>query len=66
VDPLDSEAIGQAMLEIAGSSELRTHLRNAGLKRAAQFSWEWTAEKTIEVFDQISHARPSSRSAPGA
>ena len=65
VDPLDVEAIGKAMLEIAGSEELRKRLRHAGLERAAQFSWDWTADRAIETFERIVPARPSSGTARG-
>jgi glycosyltransferase involved in cell wall biosynthesis len=54
VNPLDIEAIGKAMLEVAGSRETRDKMRAAGLQRAGMFSWERTAASTLAVFDEIS------------
>lgn len=53
LNPLDIEAIGKAMLEIASTPELRTEMRTAGLQRAAMFSWGRTAAKTLATFDEI-------------
>lgn len=53
VDPLDADAIGAAMLEIAGSDEIRARMREAGLKRARLFSWEQTADRTLQAFHQV-------------
>jgi glycosyltransferase involved in cell wall biosynthesis len=49
VDPYDVDAIAQAMNSLATDSTLRSQLRKAGLARAHQFSWQKTAQATIEV-----------------
>jgi glycosyltransferase involved in cell wall biosynthesis len=46
-DPLDTTAIAEAMERIATDETLRAHLAEAGLRRAAQFSWRATAEATL-------------------
>jgi glycosyltransferase involved in cell wall biosynthesis len=46
-DPLDSTAIGEAMLRIATDEALRAQLAEAGPRRAAEFSWRATAEGTL-------------------
>jgi glycosyltransferase involved in cell wall biosynthesis len=46
-DPLDTTAIGEAMLRVAADEALRTRLAEAGPRRAAQFSWRETAEATL-------------------
>lgn len=60
MDPRDVVAIGNAMLEIANSSELRVQMRTAGLERASMFSWERTASLTLSVFEKISNMRGES------
>jgi glycosyltransferase involved in cell wall biosynthesis len=55
IDPLDIDAIGNAMFEIAGSEALRMQMREAGLKRASMFSWDRTAELTLKVFNDVCH-----------
>ncbi|MGH7797411.1 MAG: glycosyltransferase family 4 protein [Candidatus Binatia bacterium] len=52
VNPRDAEAIGEGMLELAASPELRAEMRRAGVARARMFSWERTAHATIAAFDQ--------------
>jgi glycosyltransferase involved in cell wall biosynthesis len=46
-DPLDANAMAGAMLRIADDEALRARLREAGPRRAAQFSWRATAEGTL-------------------
>jgi glycosyltransferase involved in cell wall biosynthesis len=53
VNPRDSAAIGDAMAELASSSDLREEMRQAGLERAREFTWTDTAEHTLAVFDAI-------------
>ncbi len=49
VNPHQEREISEAMLQIAENSELRSHLRELGLKRASQFSWEKTGKQTVEI-----------------
>ncbi|WP_322798184.1 glycosyltransferase family 1 protein [Thermoflexus sp.] len=47
-----------AALAVALSDEsLRAHLREAGLRRAAQFRWEVTAQQTVEVYERVLQCR---------
>lgn len=50
VDPLNIEAIAQAMQRILMDTELRVTLSERGRARARLFSWEATAQATIEVY----------------
>ena len=52
VDPLDSEAIAAAMARLASGEIGREALRTAGLRRARQFSWEASARKLLEVYEE--------------
>lgn len=52
VDPFDVDEIGKAILRLVEDSTLRTRLRDAGLQRAKQFSWDVTAQKTWDVLQK--------------
>lgn len=52
VDPRDEPAWTQAMLRLAGDADLRHSLREAGRRRAAQFSWERCARETWAVYQE--------------
>lgn len=49
VDPNSLEALAAGMESLVGNAELRGRLREAGLARAAGFTWEEAARKTAEV-----------------
>ena len=49
VNPHNETEISQAMLQLADSAQLRSHLSELGLKRATQFSWEKTGKATREI-----------------
>lgn len=50
VDPCDVEAIAAAMLEAATDSTRRHTLRAKGFERAEIFTWERTAQLTIQTY----------------
>ena len=47
VDPYDTEAIAEAMVQIIGDPVLRERLIAAGYKQAEKFSWEKTAAELL-------------------
>lgn len=51
-DPHDEEAIGDAMRRVLTDESLKAATAVAGLKRAAQFSWRRTAERTLDVLEE--------------
>ncbi len=55
-DPLDVDAWTGALREVAEDGALRDRLRDAGLARAARFSWERCAEQTLTVLRCAAHA----------
>jgi glycosyltransferase involved in cell wall biosynthesis len=63
VDPFDVSAIAAAMDQLINNSELRAELRVKGLARAKMFDWNDTAQRTLEVYEQVH--RESYRTAAG-
>jgi len=57
VDPSSSESIAEGLERILADDGLRTRLREAGLARAAQFSWARAAAETARLYEKI--VRPS-------
>jgi len=49
IDPLSISALEDAMDAVLRQPVLREKLREAGIQRAAQFSWDFTAERTVDV-----------------
>jgi glycosyltransferase involved in cell wall biosynthesis len=50
VDPRSTGALVEAVERVLGDERLAARLRDAGLARAAAFSWEETARRTLEVY----------------
>ena len=57
VHPLDVPALAEAMAAALGDEPLRSHLREAGLQRAALFSWNRTARETATVYREAAGRR---------
>ncbi len=55
-DPLDSYGFARHLERVLADAELRCTLREKGLVRAAQFSWERTARETVRVFQRVMEA----------
>ena len=50
VDPLDVAAIRGGLAALLGDPSLRRRYRQAGIERAAEFSWRTTAEQVIDIY----------------
>ncbi|HEX2297603.1 MAG TPA: glycosyltransferase family 1 protein [Pseudonocardiaceae bacterium] len=62
VDPHDVVGLCAAIRAVLENDGLRSRLRDAGLRRAAEFSWERAAAQTLRVYQQVLEAvRPQSR-----
>ncbi len=48
-NPTDVEALASALLEVITNAELRDELRRRGLAQATKFSWDRTAQGTVEA-----------------
>jgi glycosyltransferase involved in cell wall biosynthesis len=53
VDPYDIDSIGDGMRRILDDPRLAEELRAKGLKRAREFSWERSVEKTQRVYREV-------------
>jgi glycosyltransferase involved in cell wall biosynthesis len=51
VDPLDVGELAKAMRRVLSDGELHEQMRMKGLKRAKQFTWEETARRTLQVYE---------------
>jgi glycosyltransferase involved in cell wall biosynthesis len=51
IDPYDTGAITSALESVLTNEALRRDLRERGLRRAAQFSWERAARETLLVYE---------------
>src|SRR5450432_711751 len=57
-DPYSTDEIVRAMADLLLDSELRLRMERLGLQRAAHFSWQKTAQRTLDVFHEVAE-RPS-------
>jgi glycosyltransferase involved in cell wall biosynthesis len=61
VDPRDTRAIAQGIARLHEDSALRDRLRSLGIARAATFTWESSASKTVDAYMRAASAQPSRR-----
>ena len=50
IDPSDKKAWTNAIVELLSGGETRARLREAGLRRATEFTWDRTARLTLDVY----------------
>ena len=59
VDPADHIAIGEAIETVLSSPDLMNLLKQKGLARASQFSWESSAKQLLEIYKLLAPAAAS-------
>jgi glycosyltransferase involved in cell wall biosynthesis len=57
VDPRSADDMARAMADLLLDSELRTRMERLGAARAAQFSWQKTAQITLDTFYRVAEGR---------
>jgi alpha-1,3-rhamnosyl/mannosyltransferase len=57
VDPTDRAAIAAGLARLAGDSDLRRRLVDAGRRRAAAFTWRATAAATWSTYREVMERR---------
>lgn len=60
-DPADVEGLTTLMEQIAEDRTLRVRCTEKGLEQAARFSWESTAQKTLELLEKAAEAGRAAR-----
>ncbi|MCU0519132.1 MAG: glycosyltransferase family 4 protein [Anaerolineae bacterium] len=53
VDPLDVDALQQALGRLSADAELQQTLRAQGLVRSADFSWQRASQETLSLYDAV-------------
>ncbi|MGF1523908.1 MAG: glycosyltransferase family 4 protein [Leptolyngbyaceae cyanobacterium] len=53
VDPMDKDAIVEAILKLHTNLSLRDQLIQKGLERVKAFTWERTAEQVVKVYEEV-------------
>ncbi len=56
VDPYDPEAIADGIYKVLADEALRCELRQKGLARAKQFSWEDSVRRVREIYGEVAEA----------
>lgn len=64
VDPLDVDGLSDAMLSLLNDHALASALRQRGLARAQQFTWQGCAQATVGVYATILGAQAGNRQRP--
>jgi glycosyltransferase involved in cell wall biosynthesis len=63
-DPYSLDEIVRAIADLLLDTELRARMERLGLQRAAHFSWQKTAQQTLDVFRAVAEsARPALQTA---
>ena len=52
-DPNSVDEIARAMADLLLDAEMRTRMERLGLRRAALFNWQNTAQRTLEVYHEV-------------
>ena len=60
-DPYAIDQIVRALADLLLDSELRARMERLGLQRAAHFSWQKTAQRTLEVFYDVAEREIADR-----
>ena len=58
-DPENKGEIVRAMRDVLVDHELRIRMERLGLQRASLFTWEKTAQRTLEIYYEVAGARPA-------
>jgi glycosyltransferase involved in cell wall biosynthesis len=53
IDPANADDISQAIIRLLDDGQWRADLRQRGLRRAADFTWEHTASQVMEVYRRV-------------
>jgi glycosyltransferase involved in cell wall biosynthesis len=60
-DPFSADEMVRALADLLLDAELRARMERLGLQRAAHFSWQKTAERTLDVFRDVAEGATARR-----
>jgi glycosyltransferase involved in cell wall biosynthesis len=66
IKPTDAGELTAALVELLTDEGAHRELQSAGLRRAAEYTWERTAEKTLEVYREVLGRAMTARGANSA
>ena len=52
-DPYDTRGLTEAIVRVLDNAELRAEMRANGLERARRFTWQKTAEATLDLYRSV-------------
>lgn len=53
VNPIQPQSIADSIIELMGDEQLREQWKDKGTKRASEFTWTTTAQKTLQIYQQL-------------
>ncbi len=65
-DPYSVDEMVRAMADLLRDPELRARMERLGLQRAAHFSWQKSADRTLDVYREVAERAGAQRSAVSA
>jgi glycosyltransferase involved in cell wall biosynthesis len=57
VDPFDEQSIADGLWRMISDAALREQLRTCGFAQSSLFDWRQTARLTLDVYEQVFHAK---------
>jgi len=60
VEPTDLQELTAALVELLTDQKAREHYASVGRQRSAEFTWERTAQQTLDVYRRV-HAEATGR-----
>lgn len=64
VDPMDIDAIADAMLRLSQDEDLRQRLIAAGYENVKRFSWDKAAKETLAVLEEAAREKQKAKLTP--
>jgi glycosyltransferase involved in cell wall biosynthesis len=61
-DPADPDEIAMTLTQVLEDNSLQESIRERGLERARQYSWQKTARQTVAVYRAVGSGKSSSAS----
>ena len=58
VDPINAQAMSEAVLQLLNNTSYRQVLREKGLERVCKFTWRQTAEQVVQVYESLTTSVP--------